>query len=80
MKYIKRAAIQAIGFALVLFGIAGLFLPFLQGILFLMVGLLLLSVYSPELRAFIVRHASRHPKVYTVFLKAEAIVTRIIGK
>jgi uncharacterized membrane protein YbaN (DUF454 family) len=71
--------VQAIGVALVLFGVAGLFLPVLQGALSMMIGLLLLSVYSPNLRAWLVRHASRHPKVYEVFLKAESFVTRVVG-
>ena len=40
---IKRWAILAIGWLFVLFGIVGLFLPVLQGILFLLIGLLILS-------------------------------------
>jgi len=40
---IKRWGILAVGWAFILLGIAGLFLPVLQGILFLLIGLLILS-------------------------------------
>jgi len=40
---LKRLAVLALGWAFILLGIAGLFLPILQGILFILVGLLILS-------------------------------------
>lgn len=40
---IKKAIILIIGWGFVLLGIVGLFLPVLQGILFLMIGLTILS-------------------------------------
>jgi len=42
-KSLKRLAVLALGWAFILLGIAGLFLPILQGILFILVGLLILS-------------------------------------
>ena len=39
----KRILILAVGWAFILLGIAGLFLPVLQGILFLLIGLIILS-------------------------------------
>jgi uncharacterized membrane protein YbaN (DUF454 family) len=39
----KRRLILAAGWGFILLGIAGLFLPVLQGILFLLIGLVLLS-------------------------------------
>jgi len=43
LKHTKRALVLIVGVFFVLFGIIGLFLPFLQGILFLVIGALLLS-------------------------------------
>lgn len=42
-KQVKRLALLLVGWAFVLLGIAGLFLPVLQGILFLLIGLFILS-------------------------------------
>ncbi len=80
MKQFKKITIQAVGIAFVLFGIVGLFLPFLQGILFLAVGLLLLSVHSPWVKGQVESFAYRHPKFRDIILKAERFVIRIIGE
>ena len=40
---IKRLAVLALGWFFVLLGIVGLFLPILQGILFILIGLIILS-------------------------------------
>ena len=40
---IKRILVLILGWAFILLGIAGLFLPVLQGILFLLIGLVILS-------------------------------------
>ena len=40
---IKRVLILLVGWGFILLGIVGLFLPILQGILFLLVGLIILS-------------------------------------
>jgi uncharacterized protein len=39
----KRIVVLVVGWAFILLGIAGLFLPVLQGILFLLIGLIILS-------------------------------------
>ena len=39
----KRAAVLVVGWAFVLVGIIGLFLPVLQGVLFILIGLFILS-------------------------------------
>jgi uncharacterized protein len=78
--YIKRAIILTLGVAFVLLGIAGLFLPFLQGFLFLAVGLLLLSTVSPRLRAWVESHTRRWPKLHGWVEKADAWMRRVIGE
>ena len=39
----KRIVVLALGWMFILLGVAGLFLPVLQGILFLLIGLIILS-------------------------------------
>ena len=41
--YTKRILLLIVGWAFILLGIVGLFLPILQGVLFLLVGLIILS-------------------------------------
>jgi len=40
---VKRILVLAVGWMFILLGVAGLFLPILQGVLFLLIGLLILS-------------------------------------
>jgi len=42
-QQVKRVAVLILGWAFILLGIAGLFLPILQGVLFLFIGLIILS-------------------------------------
>ena len=48
----KRVFIYILGWGFILLGIVGLFLPVLQGILFLLIGLLILSKESRILVKF----------------------------
>lgn len=59
-------ALVAIGWGFLLLGIAGLFLPVLQGILFIAVGLIILSRVHPWARAFTVRLRRRFPALNRV--------------
>lgn len=59
----KRIWIVILGFLFLLLGIAGLFLPFLQGILFLLIGLYLLSKTSPLAKKLLNRLQARFPRV-----------------
>ncbi len=61
---VKKTLILVIGWAFVLLGIAGLFLPFLQGILFILIGLLVLSKESPFARSLLLRFEKRFPDQY----------------
>ncbi len=61
VRIAKRIAILALGWAFILFGIVGLFLPVLQGILFLLIGLALLSIESATARRILARLRARYP-------------------
>ncbi len=80
LKQTKRAIVLILGVAFVLFGIIGLFLPFLQGVLFLIIGALLLSAYSPTLREALQAQTRKYPKLHYWVLRAESWVERVIGR
>jgi uncharacterized membrane protein YbaN (DUF454 family) len=79
-KHFKRALVIFLGVVFVILGIAGFFLPFLQGFLFLAVGLLLLSTVSPRLRTWVESHTRRWPKLHGWVEKADAWLKRVIGE
>jgi uncharacterized membrane protein YbaN (DUF454 family) len=60
-KHIRRVAVLTLGWALIAFGIVGLFLPVLQGVLFILLGLYVLSRESETARRLLHRVRDRHP-------------------
>ncbi|MFC7442242.1 PGPGW domain-containing protein [Laceyella putida] len=52
-----------LGWTFLILGVLGLFLPFLQGILFLLIGLYLLSKSSPWAKRLLERMKMRYPKL-----------------
>lgn len=77
---LKRWAILALGWAFVLLGIAGLFLPVLQGILFLLIGLFILSTEYVWAHHLLTKLKQRFPGIARHFdaarEKAEAKMAR----
>jgi uncharacterized membrane protein YbaN (DUF454 family) len=67
----KRKVYMILGWAFVVFGVLGLFLPILQGVLFLAVGLVLLAKAQPRFRLLKQRLKKRYPKYGAMFDKAE---------
>ncbi|MFB3887145.1 MAG: DUF454 family protein [Thermodesulfobacteriota bacterium] len=61
MNRFKKIAILVIGWAFIGLGIIGLFLPILQGILFLMIGLAILSSRSRLIRGLLKHLEEHHP-------------------
>ncbi len=78
-KELKRILVQTVGIIFVVLGLLGLALPFLQGILFLAIGLILLSIASPKTRSWIASRTRRYPKFHAVVQKTEKWMTGIIG-
>ncbi len=83
-KTIKRAVILVVGWAFILLGIAGLFLPVLQGILFLLIGLFILSSEYVWAHNLLQKLKKRFPKFAAQFdaakEKAEQKMARIIHR
>ncbi len=62
-RRIRHYVILTLGWIFIFLGILGLFLPILQGILFLCIGGLLLSAESPRMRLLIMKLGRRYPKL-----------------
>ena len=60
-RHFKRAAALALGWALVGVGIVGLFLPVLQGLLMIALGLYVLSRESRSVHLWVEKMRVRHP-------------------
>jgi uncharacterized protein len=62
VRSLRRLAAVIAGWFFVALGVAGLFLPILQGVLFLLVGVSLLSIGSPRVRLWRQRVGRRYPE------------------
>ncbi len=61
MNQLKKMGLLFLGWSFIIFGILGLFLPILQGILFIMIGLAILSSRSQSIRRFLRYLEKRYP-------------------
>jgi hypothetical protein len=64
MNEFKKIGLLIIGWIFIGLGILGLFLPVLQGILFIMIGLAILSSRSKTIRRFLTYLEKRYPQQY----------------
>jgi uncharacterized membrane protein YbaN (DUF454 family) len=69
---VKRIVIWWLGWAFILLGIAGLVLPILQGILFLLIGLSLLSNQSAWAARLLHKLKERFPRISEKLSEATA--------
>ena len=69
---LKRKLLTVAGWVFLVLGVLGLFLPILQGILFLCLGLILLAKAQPRFRLLKMRLKKRYPKYAAAFEAAEA--------
>ena len=83
-RYAKRVTILIVGWGFILLGVVGLFLPVLQGVLFLVVGLIILSSEYVWAHHLLTRLRQRFPKISQTAEeaahKAVAWMRRITGK
>lgn len=63
LAHVKNALLIILGWFFVFFGILGLFLPVLQGLLFLLAGLYILSLKSPLAKRVLARIRRRFPSL-----------------
>ncbi|HEV8524445.1 MAG TPA: PGPGW domain-containing protein [Terriglobales bacterium] len=60
---LKRIAVLALGWLFLALGVVGLFLPILQGVLFLLIGLIILSSEYIWAHKLLTRILLRYPKL-----------------
>lgn len=77
--YIKRTILLVAAVLFIVLGVAGLVLPFIQGLLFIFIGLILLSLASRNARSWIDSHTRRFPKVHDFYLKIQKRIEDVIG-
>ena len=78
MKAIKAILLSCLGWLFIFLGILGLFLPFLQGILFLLIGLYILSHNSLWAKRILLKIRWRFPRLADKMDKAKGIAKRYI--
>ncbi|MFA6076794.1 MAG: PGPGW domain-containing protein [Candidatus Paceibacterota bacterium] len=79
-KKIKKFIVLTIGIIFILFGLLGLVLPFLQGIIFLVIGLILVSLCFPKARMWVNKHTQHHPRLFRIANKIEMWAEKFIGE
>ena len=62
-RHVKRILVLIVGWAFIVLGILGLFLPVLQGVLFLLIGLAILSTEYVWAHHLLNKVRQRFPKI-----------------
>jgi len=76
----KDIIIVILGWIFIVLGVIGLFLPVLQGILFLFIGLYLLSKKAPWAKKLLNKIRSRYPQIFGRIKGARSQADRYIKK
>ncbi|HUL29875.1 MAG TPA: PGPGW domain-containing protein [Thermodesulfobacteriota bacterium] len=64
MGAIKQIGLLIVGWFFIVLGVLGLFLPILQGILFILIGLAILSSRSEAIKRFLKFLEERYPRYH----------------
>ena len=79
-KNVKRILLFVAAFFFIALGIVGLVLPVLQGILFLAIGIILLSLASPAAHSWIENHTRKWPRLHAFIIRIEKRIVDVIGR
>ena len=71
-----RLLMLGLGYGFLGLGFLGLFLPILQGLLFLAIGLIILSRHAAWAERLLLRLKARYPRAGNLFIKAEVTAER----
>jgi len=77
---VKRILALAAGWGFIALGIAGLFLPILQGVLFLLIGLIILSTEYVWAHHLLNKLLNRFPKLHAMADKAKEKVSDLMRR
>ena len=79
-KEAKKILVLTLGVIFIILGLLGLALPFLQGIIFLVIGFLLVSFCFPEIRPWVNKYTKRYPQLLATINKIDKWMIKIIGE
>jgi len=79
-KELKRILLWIAAILFLILGVIGLALPFLQGFLFIAIGLILLSIVSPRSRTWWETHTRKYPMLHDIIMRAEKRIAAFIGE
>lgn len=74
-QVVKRAALIVVGWVFIILGVVGLFLPVMQGILFILIGLTILSSEYVWAHHLLAKLRARFPRIATYSDHARAKAT-----
>ena len=80
MNHYLRAVLMFTGIAFLILGIIGLFLPILQGIIFIIIGIYILSLTSLTFKSWVDHHMGKYPRVKHVYDKHSGRVDKFFKK
>ena len=72
----NRILMLAVGYGFLGLGVLGLFLPILQGVLFIAIGLIILSRHAAWAERLLARLKARYPRAGGMFVRAEVMAER----
>ncbi len=75
-KTMKRPVMLALGYSFLVLGVLGMFLPILQGFLFLAIGLAILARHAAWARLLRMRLVARYPRLGAKMDEAERVAHR----
>ncbi|MBL8659411.1 MAG: hypothetical protein JNM75_06605 [Rhodospirillales bacterium] len=76
----KRLIRLVLGWIFIVLGVLGLFLPILQGVLFLAIGVVLIAPESPWVQDKMERLRRRYPKMGSTLDRAQARADSLIAR
>ncbi len=77
---IKRGIIIVAGALFLILGVIGLALPFLQGFLFIAIGLVLLSLCFPSITEWVEKRTAPYPKLQNMVRQVREWVAGKVGE
>jgi len=78
-KKIKKTLVLMAGIIFIILGLFGLVLPFLQGIIFLLIGFILISFCIPKVRTMLRKHTENHHHASALINKVETALAKFVG-
>ncbi len=79
-RHLRKIALIILAVIFLGLGVLGLALPFLQGILFIVIGIVLLSIASTRFRAWAETHTRKFPHIHRIVERVRERAERLIGE